>query len=316
VKVQEIKVVDLSNERCVDCRPGTPTLAPEVARELAAGLHHDWALSDVSIERTFTFKSFNAAFGLATRVALLADPTPIQKGPAGSEDSALHASDGWTRFVLERRLGVGVDQLSDRDIQAGKLATGGYTAFVVPDDQIPALALGGTSLTAIQTFVRSGGTFVGVRNGGLAVARAAALTTVSDQTPSSGYQVPGATFDVLVDQADPVAWGFGPQAWIFNAADPVFSATAGAVTYPAGGGIVSGYASGAGALRGTAALIDAPLGAGRVVLFAFDPRRTAILLIGGDKQGQWQRWYREFIPVADRLYDEHLAELADEGDTT
>jgi hypothetical protein len=52
------------------------------------------------------------------------------------------------------------------------------------------------------------------------------------------------------------------------------------------------------------------------VLFAFDPRRTAILLIGGDKQGQWQRWYREFIPVADRLYDEHLAELADEGDTT
>ena len=35
------------------------------------------------------------------------------------------------------------------------------------------------------------------------------------------------------------------------------------------------------------------------VLFAFDPRRTAILLIGGDKQGQWQRWYREFIPVAD-----------------
>jgi len=207
----------------------------------------------------------------APRVALLADPTPIQKGPAGSEDSALHASDGWTRFVLERRLGVGVDQLSDRDIQAGKLATGGYTAFVVPDDQIPALALGGTSLTAIQTFVRSGGTFVGVRNGGLAVARAAALTTVSDQTPSSGYQVPGATFDVLVDQADPVAWGFGPQAWIFNAADPVFSATAGAVTYPAGGGIVSGYASGAGALRGTAALIDAPLGAGRVVLFAFDP---------------------------------------------
>src|SRR5450755_694937 len=52
------------------------------------------------------------------------------------------------------------------------------------------------------------------------------------------------------------------------------------------------------------------------VLFAFDPRRTAILLIGGDKHGQWQRWYREFIPVADRLYDEHLAELTDEGDTT
>ncbi len=48
-------------------------------------------------------------------------------------------------------------------------------------------------------------------------------------------------------------------------------------------------------------------------LFAFDPRRTAILLIGGDKTGQWERWYREFIPIADDLYDEHLGELRAEG---
>jgi hypothetical protein len=42
------------------------------------------------------------------------------------------------------------------------------------------------------------------------------------------------------------------------------------------------------------------------VLFAFDPRRTAILLIGGDKAGSWNRWYDEFVPVADDLYDAHL----------
>lgn len=41
------------------------------------------------------------------------------------------------------------------------------------------------------------------------------------------------------------------------------------------------------------------------ILYAFDPRRTAILLIGGDKQGN-DRWYEENVPVADRLYDEHL----------
>lgn len=45
------------------------------------------------------------------------------------------------------------------------------------------------------------------------------------------------------------------------------------------------------------------------VLFAFDPTRTAILLIGGDKTGQWQEWYVRMIPEADRLYDEHLAEI-------
>jgi hypothetical protein len=47
-------------------------------------------------------------------------------------------------------------------------------------------------------------------------------------------------------------------------------------------------------------------------LYAFDPRRTAILLIGGDKTGN-DRWYDETVPVADQLYDEHLAELKREG---
>ncbi len=48
------------------------------------------------------------------------------------------------------------------------------------------------------------------------------------------------------------------------------------------------------------------------VLYAFNPLRTAILLIGGDKTGD-DRWYEKFIPVADRLYDEHLSELKREG---
>lgn len=48
------------------------------------------------------------------------------------------------------------------------------------------------------------------------------------------------------------------------------------------------------------------------VLYAFDPRRTAILLVGGDKTGK-DRWYEDFVPVADRLYDLHLAALKREG---
>lgn len=49
------------------------------------------------------------------------------------------------------------------------------------------------------------------------------------------------------------------------------------------------------------------------VLFAFDPRRHAILLLGGDKTGQWAKWYRTAIPIADALYDAHLDELRIEG---
>jgi hypothetical protein len=44
------------------------------------------------------------------------------------------------------------------------------------------------------------------------------------------------------------------------------------------------------------------------ILFAFDPRRCAILLIGGDKTGN-DRWYQEYVPIADELFDEHLETL-------
>ena len=47
-------------------------------------------------------------------------------------------------------------------------------------------------------------------------------------------------------------------------------------------------------------------------LYAFDPRRAAILLIGGDKTGN-DRWYETHIPMADKLYDAHLDELKKEG---
>jgi hypothetical protein len=48
------------------------------------------------------------------------------------------------------------------------------------------------------------------------------------------------------------------------------------------------------------------------VLYAFDPLRNAILLIGGNKTGS-DRWYDRFVPAADRLYDEHLDGLIKEG---
>ena len=48
------------------------------------------------------------------------------------------------------------------------------------------------------------------------------------------------------------------------------------------------------------------------VFYAFDPRRSAILLIGGDKTGN-DRFYGEYIPIADKLYDEYIEELRKEG---
>jgi len=49
------------------------------------------------------------------------------------------------------------------------------------------------------------------------------------------------------------------------------------------------------------------------ILFVFDPRRTAILLIGGSKTDDWDGWYKRNIPVAEGLYAVYLSELEKEG---
>lgn len=48
-------------------------------------------------------------------------------------------------------------------------------------------------------------------------------------------------------------------------------------------------------------------------LFCFDPRRTAIVLLGGDKTSDWTGWYERNIRIADDLYDEYLNEIKKEG---
>lgn len=47
------------------------------------------------------------------------------------------------------------------------------------------------------------------------------------------------------------------------------------------------------------------------ILYAFDPRRTAILLIGGRKGGD-RRWYDKYVPLAEKIYREHLKSLEKE----
>jgi 4a-hydroxytetrahydrobiopterin dehydratase len=64
---------DLARERCDACTGATPRIGADEARELSAQLDAGWRIGENAIEREFTSKTFNAAFGLATRVALLAE---------------------------------------------------------------------------------------------------------------------------------------------------------------------------------------------------------------------------------------------------
>jgi len=52
------------------------------------------------------------------------------------------------------------------------------------------------------------------------------------------------------------------------------------------------------------------------ILYAFDHRRQAILLLGGDKSGDWRGWYDKSVPIADRLFAEHEAASRKKDETT
>jgi len=63
----------LARERPADIPPGTAPLTRDEAGALAAAVAREWQIDNGEIRREFTFKTFNAAFGMATRIALLAE---------------------------------------------------------------------------------------------------------------------------------------------------------------------------------------------------------------------------------------------------
>ena len=68
-----IRPASLARERCAEIPAGTPPLTADEVSSLATAVAGEWQIDEGAIRREFTFKSFNAAFGLATRIALLAE---------------------------------------------------------------------------------------------------------------------------------------------------------------------------------------------------------------------------------------------------
>ncbi len=204
------------------------------------------------------------------RVALLrASPaaTPASTAAPGLQQPS--ASPAWARFVLRERLRLAVEELTPEDVAGGRLAAG-HTHLVVPDgaaDVSPAAA------EAIGAFVRAGGTYVGWRGRGADVAVAAGVTTAQRAVAPEALRLAGAALAVELEAAAPLALGAGPRVIVLNEGDPVLRAGDGVVGRhpPRGDALRSGYAEGLGALRGAPAIVDQPAGAGRTILFTFDP---------------------------------------------
>jgi hypothetical protein len=217
--------------------------------------------------------------------------------------------EGWTRWVFER-LGVSYVTVTDSIVRQGGLRetfdvvilpsetpaaiTGGRRAGTAPASYTGGLGREGTA--ALRAFLDDGGTVVALDEASrFAIDRlgapARALRTTRGapaegaepagrETPDTGsvfrFYAPGSIFETVVDRSSPIASGMGATAAVYFISSTILEAGQGSrvvMSYPQGRSpLLSGYVYGAEALSGRAALIDAPVGRGRAILFGFRPQ--------------------------------------------
>ncbi|MEU3453554.1 M14 family zinc carboxypeptidase [Micromonospora sp. NPDC006766] len=193
----------------------------------------------------------------------------------GTGIATTSGSHGEARYVLGKRWGLDLKPVTTADINNNTPAFTGRTVLLVPDGSNATGGLTAAGQANLRNWIAQGHTYVGLRNEGTRMARAAGLTSTVERTKPTGYQVIGSHLRVDVDQDSPVALGRPAEDFEFNNGDPILgpsSTGTNVLSYPAGDTFWSnGYTVKGDALKGTVALVDEPTGAGRAVLFAFNP---------------------------------------------
>ena len=213
--------------------------------------------------------------------------------------------EGWTRWVLER-LGIPYTTVTDSVIRAGALGAR-FDVVLLPSEPARALrsgrpqgslppqytgGLGEPGAAALKTFLSDGGTVIAlgeatayciadlgvpgsvasdVRQG-----RGDAGADASEGQATARFSAPGSVFDVDVDRAHPVASGVDSVTAVYFISTPILDADPGAhvvASYPKDRNpLLSGFVEHVEALEGHPALVEAPVGRGRAILFAFRPQ--------------------------------------------
>ena len=210
--------------------------------------------------------------------------------------------EGWTRWVLDQFRFPYVS-VTDSSVRAGRLRDR-FDVVLVPDmslreardgmraADVPAEyagGLGAAGLAELRTFAEAGGTVVLLDRAseiatsamGVNVTRITPTqgTTDQDSTRGEALYAPGSILRLLVDNTNPVAYGMPDTAAAYFTNSTTFDVPAGSAArviarYPARGAdvLLSGYLSGADRIAGKAAVVDAPVGRGRAILFGFRPQ--------------------------------------------
>ncbi|KUL41817.1 M14 family zinc carboxypeptidase [Actinoplanes awajinensis] len=193
----------------------------------------------------------------------------------GTGISTTSGSYGEARYVLGNQWGLTLSPVTTADINDNTAAFTGRTVLLVPDGSNATGGLTAAGQANLRNWIAQGHTYVGLRNEGTRLARAAGLTSTTEKPKPADYLVIGSHLRVDVHDDSPVAAGRPAEDFQFNNGDPVLTpSTTGAnvVTYPADDTFwYNGYTVHADVLKGTSVVVDEPTGAGRAVLFAFNP---------------------------------------------
>ncbi|MFI9526155.1 M14 family zinc carboxypeptidase [Micromonospora rosaria] len=245
-------------------------------------LHRDLETGTVSFPAVHLTRELNKSakeFGVTlTPYTTGAVGTPIGLPDVGlfqgTGITTTSGSHGEARYVLGKRWGLDLTPVTTADINDNTAAFTGRSVLLVPDGSNATGGLTAAGQANLRAWVASGKTYIGLRNQGTRMARAAGLTSTTEKPKPTGYTVIGS--HLRVDVADsPVSLGRPAEDFEFNNNDSILNpSTTGTnvLTYPTGNTFwANGYTVNADALKGTVALVDEPTGAGRAVLFAFNP---------------------------------------------
>ncbi|MFG1849688.1 M14 family zinc carboxypeptidase [Micromonospora carbonacea] len=205
--------------------------------------------------------------------------TPISRPDVGlfqgTGISTTSGSHGEARYVLGKRWGLDLTPVTTADINDNTPAFTGRTVLLVPDGSNATGGLTATGQANLRNWIAQGHTYLGLRNEGTRMARAAGLTSTTEKPKPTGYTVIGSHLRVDVDADSPVGLGRPAEDFEFNNNDPILTPSStgrNVLRYPSGDTFwANGYTVQGDALKGTVAVVDEPTGAGRAVLFAFNP---------------------------------------------
>ena len=193
----------------------------------------------------------------------------------GTGVSTTSGSYGEARFVLGQQWGLPLTPVTTADINDNTANFTDRTSLLVPDGSSATGGLTAAGQANLRNWIAAGHTYVGLRYEGTRMARAAGLTSTTEKTKPADYLVIGSHLRVDVDGRSPVAIGRPAEDFEFNNGDPILNPSTTGVnvlSYPADDTFwYNGYTVHADVLKGTSVVVDEPTGAGRAVLFAFNP---------------------------------------------